>query len=1232
MSRSSLASVAGIAVLLAGTLVPVTAGAVASPTLAPKDGAWVSGTVDVESMPGDRGDRVTGITVDGKPLAATATEGTSTLRFGVGSNSIEGRYGSYFEVNGDAGQRIALDEPEYVDGTFDVAVPNEWLRQGRNEIRLQVGTFHTDCGTNYDDFEIFDVELSTGGPVTPSDDNRAGYNMGDGSCGSNTTLLTEATLAFDVGDDPRATVGLEGKLDSTTLSDGEHELVATTQQGGRTAHTVRVNNGDAAAPQLNVADGDTLSGDALVYATGGDGTESVKGYKVDDKAVDAQRSGGDGTAAFVFDIGSNASEARFGNAVVVNGQRIPLTKRDLVSERARVEFPAAYLRQGENTVQVETGTVQSGCGTNHDDFTISNLALEGPGLTATGRDLQPSYAMGDGNCGDNDKKLRSATATFDADVTEGSLSAVIDTTGYPDGTHTVTVVTEGGATLTRTVTFDNGGPQLTSSTPAKDARITEPVTLAASFEDISGVDEHSLKVTLDGAPVRLGDSIGAGLAAGHHELAFDVADKRGTRRTTTVVFSSAAIPAGTVQTSSKHDGGATHTLSATVVEDGDTSYDTTFHLAKANTPTGGTEGTSVEIPTTLNPSSESMVDLDKVRRTDGATDRSPAAQNTSWQRFDIAVGEQGTGSRVQWDGDVDPQREVHLLVWDHKAGHWDELAVQRGKQDGTALAGTVREQHVRDGVVNAMVAATDPFADDMKEPVDGSFEDPEDYDFSIAHLTDTQYLSEGAAGDYRLDNTGLHPKPERDLWYNAYADVWRWVTANADKRKIAYAAHTGDIIENNIRHQVTKPMRDKGSRGFAAASEIQEIIEESGIPHGVLAGNHDNVMGTDASQYNEHFGPSRYEEVSKRWRDDASYGGGWKPGDNENHYDLFSAGGLDFVAVHLSYGIDDEDIRWANEVLQRYSDRNALLFTHAYLTTSSEPDGRDAPYSNAGGRDQARKIVEKNPNVVMTISGHHHGVGINVRKDGGQVGNHFLEMLADYQFYEVPVTHPKLQDLRANYKDDKTLRFGSSFFRLLQFDVDRGELVINSYSPFLDEFGAHEYDLEHRYDGTEDELRVPIQLTSRTTSLATDSFAVYTPTDTVLGTATAKANEAATTTVDFGTVPGLPAVDGLPVGWIAIARNASGGTVTSAFNLLTVNRAPTGEDPDGQEPGEPGPSEPAPSEPAPGEPGPSSPAPGGPATPGDPSPSAPGPQRPGEGAPSSPAKPGPRPGLPATGR
>ncbi len=68
---------------------------------------------------------------------------------------------------------------------------------------------------------------------------------------------------------------------------------------------------------------------------------------------------------------------------------------------------------------------------------------------------------------------------------------------------------------------------------------------------------------------------------------------------------------------------------------------------------------------------------------------------------------------------------------------------------------------------------------------------------------------------------------------------------------------------------------------------------------------------------------------------------------------------------------------------------------------------------------------------------------------------------------------------------------------MLQFDVDRGEMSVDTYSPLLDDFGATEFDTNQRYDGREDTMVLPVELTSRTTSFATESLGLYEPTQVI---------------------------------------------------------------------------------------------------------------------------------------
>ena len=502
----------------------------------------------------------------------------------------------------------------------------------------------------------------------------------------------------------------------------------------------------------------------------------------------------------------------------------------------------------------------------------------------------------------------------------------------------------------------------------------------------------------------------------------------------------------------------------------------------------------------------------------------------------MAVGDAVEGQTVRWAGSVDPSREVTLMVWNTATESWDAVAAGRGLTEGElVLSGELVAEHLNaDGAASVLVVAEDPFSDDLANEVAHSFEDPEDYDFAIAHLTDTQYLSEGAAED-------AYSEEQQAIWAQSYTDTIDWIVENADERKIDYVAHTGDIIEN---WHTGGPVEDEevyreiAIEEFEFASEAQQVLDDAEIVNGVLPGNHDNRSGNDVgaeSLYNDYFGPERYEalEQTAGWQDAQASYTPWREGDNQNHYDLFTAGGLDFIAVHLGYDVTAEELEWASDVLDQYSDRNAMVMTHAHRAPSNNADGRGGSFSHDGAEiDQS--VLQQHDNVFLVLSGHEHGVNIEVRKDVGTYGNNIVELLADYQFYEVSAEELGLAGIDDRNPDDM-LRFGASFFRMLQIDVDNSEMAVDTYSPMLENFGATEYDDRERYNGTEDDTRVPIQLeTRRQTSFTTDQVLVTTPTDEVIGEATAASGWPAEVTWS-----GLS--EGETYVWYVVSRDADSG-------------------------------------------------------------------------------------------
>ena len=99
----------------------------------------------------------------------------------------------------------------------------------------------------------------------------------------------------------------------------------------------------------------------------------------------------------------------------------------------------------------------------------------------------------------------------------------------------------------------------------------------------------------------------------------------------------------------------------------------------------------------------------------------------------------------------------------------------------------------------------------------------------------------------------------------------------------------------------------------------------------LLVGNHDQP----STLFNAYFGLNRFCPASIC----RSYYGGNQGSTNDNNFQLFTAGGMDFVIIHLEYdqsssaaspGPDDgshtwDVMNWAEGVLASYSDRRAII-------------------------------------------------------------------------------------------------------------------------------------------------------------------------------------------------------------------------------------------------------------------------------------------------------------------
>ena len=353
-------------------------------------------------------------------------------------------------------------------------------------------------------------------------------------------------------------------------------------------------------------------------------------------------------------------------------------------------------------------------------------------------------------------------------------------------------------------------------------------------------------------------------------------------------------------------------------------------------------------------------------------------------------------------------------MWD--GSRWRLLDAASGDVDGqVVLSGAVRAGEIRDDRVFVLVQSGPRTVQPFEHAADGAFEHPDDYDFAISHVTDTQYLTE------------TYPE--------VYAEALSWIAANAEARRIAFATHTGDIVQNHV-----DPAQNevRAREEFERASRIQRILEDAAIPNSVLPGNHDNIRGADNTLFNEFFGPERYAGAP-------GYGGSIGPEDNSANFSTFEREGARFLMLSLPYAYAEREIAWAEEVVAAHPDHNVVISTHEHVTPkTAEVDA----LRSTGSRWVSRagelwdRVIAPNRNVVLVLSGHFHGIGQLVTPDAGGIPGHtVVELLADYQEFR---TH--------------TGERATGFQRLLQVDLASGSVAVDTFSVRLGADASFDYD------------------------------------------------------------------------------------------------------------------------------------------------------------------------------
>ena len=294
-----------------------------------------------------------------------------------------------------------------------------------------------------------------------------------------------------------------------------------------------------------------------------------------------------------------------------------------------------------------------------------------------------------------------------------------------------------------------------------------------------------------------------------------------------------------------------------------------------------------------------------------------------------------------------------------------------------------------------------------------------------------------------LPDTQRYTDPKCDPGMKTFDTITQWVADNKKSHNIGFVLHEGDITSGNT------------AVAWRAASAAMSILDKAGVPYSLATGNHDFDQWEPKFQHspgrdtllNDHFSVARYKKMP-------TFGGPFEPGKTQNIYHLFTAGGKDYIAISLEWGPRDEAVTWADAVLKKYPQRSAMIVTHVYTYSDGtrydwaakgtkqiySPHCKSYSFSTPhdgsenvnDGQQLWEKLVSKNKNVIMVLSGHLPW-GAARQKSVGEHGQVVHEMMAAYH---------------DPYDGGPT----TGYIRLLEFLPDGRTVRVKTYSPKLDKY------------------------------------------------------------------------------------------------------------------------------------------------------------------------------------
>ena len=265
--------------------------------------------------------------------------------------------------------------------------------------------------------------------------------------------------------------------------------------------------------------------------------------------------------------------------------------------------------------------------------------------------------------------------------------------------------------------------------------------------------------------------------------------------------------------------------------------------------------------------------------------------------------------------------------------------------------------------------------------------------------------------------------PDTDIYIRDRPDIFNaqinMIKDNIDTLNIKFVINTGSMVYSGISEKQWKTMNN-----------TLEVLDGK-VPYLIVPGDRDHnghVALKNKLNFNKYFNYTKFTKYS--W-----YGGHYPEKGNENNFGFFSAENMDFLILGLTYCPIDDDLQWANNIINTYPDKKVILFTHSYLNGEGKriSFGKKGSCSNSGiqgneGEDIWNKLISKHQNIILVLSGHIPGISQTV----DYVNNYAINQVLQ-NFQTLP-------------------NGGDGYLRFYMFFPDENIIVVKTYSPYLNEY------------------------------------------------------------------------------------------------------------------------------------------------------------------------------------